>query len=266
MSVVSNDYASESGHWYMPVTGEPAYEIVGANGKTRSTTLRDAKKLGYLLPSVTSVSRVLAAPALEQYKVKQGIMAALTLPRLENEGDAQFIARVLQDSKEEGKAAADRGTIGHGQVERRLLGKPVDPEWIPLVDAVMKTLDDHFGALSRWEPEKSFASPLGYGGKVDLHNRDARIVVDLKSKDGDLSDVQVYDEHAMQLAAYAMGLWGAPASVAANCFFSRTLPIAKIVVHTPEEHSRGWAMFRHCLELWFLQKNYRPQPKPLEAA
>ena len=46
-------HKSESGHWY-DKEGEPRYTIIGANGKERNTTLRDAKKKGYV-PSVTSV-------------------------------------------------------------------------------------------------------------------------------------------------------------------------------------------------------------------
>lgn len=36
-------YKAEAGHWYSK-EGEPKYTIIGANGKERNTTLRDAKK------------------------------------------------------------------------------------------------------------------------------------------------------------------------------------------------------------------------------
>ena len=38
-----NKFTSESGHWYTQ-EGDPMYTIIGANGKERNTTLRDAKK------------------------------------------------------------------------------------------------------------------------------------------------------------------------------------------------------------------------------
>ena len=44
-----NKFTSESGHWYSQ-DGEPMYTLIGANGKERNTTLRDAKSLG-LVPS-----------------------------------------------------------------------------------------------------------------------------------------------------------------------------------------------------------------------
>ena len=37
-------FKSESGHWYTQ-EGEPMYTIIGANGKERNTTVRDAKKI-----------------------------------------------------------------------------------------------------------------------------------------------------------------------------------------------------------------------------
>ena len=47
------DHAKENGHWYQK-DGSPAYMIVGKNGKERPTTLRDARKLGFV-PSVTTI-------------------------------------------------------------------------------------------------------------------------------------------------------------------------------------------------------------------
>ena len=60
-------FAAESGHWYQ-ADGTPAYEIVGANGKMRPTTLRDARKLN-LYPSVTTIIRLMDAPGLDRKSV-----------------------------------------------------------------------------------------------------------------------------------------------------------------------------------------------------
>ena len=64
-----NKFKSESGHWYTQ-EGEPMYTIIGANGKERNTTLRDAKSLG-LVPSVTTIMGIIAKPSLETWKQKQ---------------------------------------------------------------------------------------------------------------------------------------------------------------------------------------------------
>src|SRR5206468_8431376 len=93
-----------------------------------------------------------------------------------------------------------------------------------------------------WRPEKSFASPLGYGGKVDLHSRNW--VIDFKTKDGDLADVKCWDDHFMQTAAYAYGL-ELPAAQTAVVFVTRgEWAAAKLVQHTREETEIGRASCR----------------------
>jgi len=44
---------SEAGHWY-DSEGAATYTIIGANGTERNTTLKDARKHGYV-PSVTTI-------------------------------------------------------------------------------------------------------------------------------------------------------------------------------------------------------------------
>ena len=66
---------SEAGHWY-DKDGLPTYTIVGANGKERNTTLRDARQWGYV-PSVTTIIGVAAKPSLENWKVNQALNSAI---------------------------------------------------------------------------------------------------------------------------------------------------------------------------------------------
>ena len=75
----STPRAAESTHWYTR-DGIPRYTIIGANGKERNTTLRDARKEG-LIPSVTTILKVASNPVLNQWIQKQVLMAALTLPK-----------------------------------------------------------------------------------------------------------------------------------------------------------------------------------------
>ena len=93
MSLIAS-HAAESGHWYGR-NGEPAYTIVGANGKARPTTLRDARKLN-LVPSVTTIIKVASQPGLDRWKQEQVLLAALTLPKVNDESDDDYIARILR--------------------------------------------------------------------------------------------------------------------------------------------------------------------------
>ena len=86
-----NKFTAESGHWYTR-EGEPMYTIIGANGKERNTTLRDAKKEG-LVPSVTTILSMIAKPSLENWKIDQALNSALTLDREEGESFQSFTYR-----------------------------------------------------------------------------------------------------------------------------------------------------------------------------
>ena len=53
-------------------------QLVGANGKERNTTLRDARQHGYV-PSVTTIIGMAAKPSLENWKINQALNSAITL-------------------------------------------------------------------------------------------------------------------------------------------------------------------------------------------
>ena len=92
-------YLKESGHWYTR-TGAPMYTVKANNGQQRNTTLRDARKYD-LVPSVTTILNVAAKPGLEAWKQQQILLAALTLPKAENESIDAYAERVLEDSKKQ---------------------------------------------------------------------------------------------------------------------------------------------------------------------
>lgn len=85
----------DNAHWYKR-DGEPLHSVLSGRGEPRPTTLRDARKLG-LLPSVTNILGVINKPELVEWKMTQAVLAALTLPRLEGEGEDAFARRVVDD-------------------------------------------------------------------------------------------------------------------------------------------------------------------------
>lgn len=244
----------ESTHWYGQ-DGKPQYTIIGANGNERNTTLRDARKFNYV-PSVTTILGVAAKPALENWKIDQALMAALTLPQEDGESLDDFIKRAKKDAKEGAIQAANRGTEIHAEIESGF----TDGRDSIAYSAVMRELD----AISpgeKWVAEDSFTSEDGYGGKIDLYS-ESGIVVDFKTKDGLTpgSDGKklVYDEHGMQLSAYANGL-GIEHPERVSIFVDRNDP-SIVVTHIwdKESHQRHLGMFSYLLNYWFLFKNYRP--------
>jgi hypothetical protein len=246
-------HASESMHWYGQ-DGSPQYTLIGANGKERPPTLRDARKLG-LVPSVTSVIRCAAAPGLERWKQEQVLMAALTLPRRPDEPEADWLRRVVQDSQEQGRRAAERGTAIHAAIQGHYEGVPPQEEYWRFVSGAKEAVADHFKIYSGWIPEKSFAHSLGYGGKVDLHTKDA--VLDFKTKEfSDGADLKTWDEHAMQLAAYRYGL-DMPHARCAIVYVSASVPgLVRVMEIDDEDLEKGWEMFQGLLSYWQAKSGY----------
>jgi hypothetical protein len=240
---------TEAGHWYTR-SGEPMYTVQGANGLQRNTTLRDARKLD-LVPSVTTILNVAAKPALTTWLQQQVLLAALTLPRRPDEPEKDYLDRIINDSKEQGRSAADAGTDIHASIQN-FYETGSDARHSLHIKAVHQALSDHF-QRREWKCEDSFCHPLGFGGKVDLWTP-AGIVVDIKTKEFyDPSKVVGYDEHLMQLAAYRMGL-KMPAARCANIFVSRTKAgLVKIVEWSEDDLKRGWLMFQSLFNFWQLK-------------
>jgi hypothetical protein len=234
---------SESGHWYLP-DGSPAYRVVGKNGKERNTTVKDAREHG-LLPSVTTIIGCASKPALDVWKQQQAILSALTLPRLEGESEEDWLSRVVADSKETAKSAAERGTQIHGVIEAFYEGIYI-PELPPYVRAVENAINEHFGS-QLWISEKSFAYG-GFGGKCDLVAKSG-FVVDFKTTEKDLDKLDYFFDHQMQLSAYRQG-FEMPKARCAIVYVNALQNKAKLV-EIPEDDLRiGWECFTHLLAFY----------------
>ncbi|NDD54026.1 hypothetical protein EBZ39_09135 [bacterium] len=252
MSLIASARAAESTHWYTR-DGEPMYTVESAKGTQRPTTLRDARKLN-LVPSVTTILNVASKPALNAWMQRQVLMAALTLPKRDSESEDEYISRILDDSKEQGRAAADAGTAIHESIQCSYEGRSHSGGHDKYVEACRDAVKNVFGEQT-WVCERAFAHELGFGGKVDMHAPD--IVVDIKTKEfTDADNIGAYDEHLMQLAAYRVGL-GMPTARCANVFVSRSVPGLAVVKEWPEEDLQtGWEMFTHLLSYWQLKNSH----------
>jgi hypothetical protein len=239
---------SESGHWYLP-DGSPAYRIVGKNGKERNSTVKDAREHG-LLPSVTTIIGCASKPALDVWKQQQAILSALTLPRLEGESEEDWLSRVVSDSKETAKQAAERGTQIHGVIEAFYEGIYL-PELPPYVRAVETAINEHFGS-NLWMAEKSFAYG-GFGGKCDLisksHQKSDGFVIDFKTTEKDLDKLDYFFDHQMQLSAYRMG-FEMPKARCAIVYVNALQNKAKLVEIPDDDLRIGWECFTHLLAFY----------------
>ena len=279
-AVITPKADADSGHWYAR-DGRPCYTVPNKSGGERGINLRWDRHLK-LVPSVTTVTQVISKPALENWKVDQAILSALTLPREADEPEAAYIARVKLDSKQQALQAAAEGTRIHRAIEDQFAGRSYPVAYVPHVAAVLAELERLFPDVHDWISEKTFAHPLGYGGAVDLHSPSTGIVVDYKGRDGNFTETDAYgkpkklawDQH-WQLAAYQVGLGlidnrptdSGPGMVicehlkilprCAKIFVSRTHP-GKVASHiwSADDIASGWAVFEAALVLWKRLRGY----------
>ena len=252
--MIVKDKQQDTGHWYTR-QGTPAYTTIGKTGE-RPTTLRDARKEG-LLPSTTTIINILDKQGLTNWKLQQVLLSALTLPRGLQESEQEWLARVMKDSRETGFKAANRGTEIHGIIENwfEQIYMPEKPLYL---DAIDSTLKSAFGEQV-WLCEKSFAHPLGYGGRVDLmakpiNGQGTGFVVDFKTKDTDLDKIDVYFEHELQLASYREGL-NLPNARCAIVFVNGTTNQVKLVEIEESQLQKSWDCFQHLLRVYQIKNN-----------
>src|SRR4051794_35497273 len=198
-------------HWYLR-DGRPFHEIAKKDGSgNRAVTLADARKV-LALPSVTNILAVLAKPGLDAWKIEQGIMAALTLPRGADEPLDTFARRVVADMGEQVEKAADFGTAIHAACELYAREKilPSDPVLLGFIEPWRQWFDAN---VERVEcVEQVFVNlESGYAGRVDMVAKIKDVgwaVVDFKTQKVKRSakgepKPAFYETWPLQLAAYA---------------------------------------------------------------
>jgi hypothetical protein len=249
--------ATEAGHWYTQ-EGEPCYEVPNKSkpGEMRPTTKRDARVLN-LSPGYSGVAGILAAPALEKWKRDQLLLAAADCIREATEGVQAWMNRVMGLYVERTTKARELGTLVHGCIEKHLAGEHYDQQYVKHVEGALAELNEWCG-LDGLRSEKSFAHPLGYGGKCDAHKEG--FVADFKTKEFTKEELPTtYDNHAIQLAAYREGL-GMSDARCAIIYVSTSVPgLTHLVELSDEQLERGWEIFELQVQLWQIVNNYEPQ-------
>lgn len=223
-------------------------------------TLADARKLN-LVPSVTTILKILHKQALVDWQIEQAVLAVVTTPRLEGEKDDAFIERVLHTERvqdEESQIARDRGTDIHAALESLFNGQPISPDIDPWVRPAFEAISA-FGKVSA--TEKILVGD-GYAGKTDLIQDcpDCWRIWDFKSTKK-LPDKGAWPEHRLQLAAYAQAYkleiqeWRLLTSV---CYIS-TVEQGKFVIFENEDwldtYQNG---FEPLVKHWSWMTGYEP--------
>lgn len=256
--------------WYT-TKGEPIYEIPKADGKgTRAPTLADAKKRGDLLPRVTTILNQLDKPALNDWKVEQGVLAVLTTPRQPGEADDAFVHRVLHVERvqdQEAASARDKGTAIHGALQAYFNGEEVPADMRPWI---MPAAQAVAARGERVASEKVLVGN-GYAGRTDLilEAPDHFLILDFKTTKK-LPEKGSWFEHVLQLAAYAAAFHSLMVEAATTAGECKAIRTANVYISTIEqgkfvvwENEPDWSRaylqaFQSLVSLWQYQTNYQP--------
>ena len=176
-------------------------------GQPRAVTLRDART-DNLVPSVTTVLKLLHKEALVNWKIEQAVLAVLTSPKKEDETIDAFVERIIHVEEvpmQEARLAADKGTEIHAAIEGYFTGQDLDPNIVPWVVPAAKAV----AAYGELVATEKIIVGDGFAGKTDLIllSPDCWWLWDYKStkKLPDPKKGGAWLEHRLQLAAYAQG-------------------------------------------------------------
>jgi hypothetical protein len=247
------EHPSESTHWY-DKDGTPAYTVIGKNGKERPTDLRDARKLN-LVPSVTTILKLIDKPGLTEWKINQAILSALTCPRLNDEPETAYLSRIKKDAQEQAKKAAERGVLIHSWVQDGFEGIVGAKQDLTFYENARAVVDAECGP-QEWICEKSFATDK-FGGKCDLHND--CFLLDIKTTDKDIDNLITYQDQHMQMASYDVGLpqgregiWTLHRTRKCGILYINSISAkARIVWVTEKEIHKGLNMFNALVDLYY---------------
>lgn len=253
----------QSAHWY-DKNGDARHTIIGANGVQRNTTLRDARKHGWL-PSVSKILSVIAEPGLQSWKDIQLATACFTLPRKPGESYTELAKRAVEDSRQEGAKAAEWGNA-------------LDYHWLTGYLREDRITEDpefrtHTETLARWGDENielitQIHTPVvgdRYAGTIDMlceHKKHGPVLLDLKTQNVK-RQIRVYPKWLLQLVAYGLAL-------SHGKFISRMPRLLNLIVdrndpnntfehfYDSDEVGRAAEAWKCAHLLWEYQNNYRP--------
>jgi hypothetical protein len=225
-----------------------------------------------LLPSVTSIIGILDKPQLTRWKMREVAKAAIAIPGPQGDEPVErFADRAIEAAMSQVGEAADLGSRIHAAIENLMRGGAEEPseELRPYVKPVLDWMrqvgvkvthseivlvNAVHGFAGRVDALFTWGDAFGKMGILDFKTK--------KTKEGE--KVEAYDEHTLQLAAYAATHYGAEHLqhvVAANLFISSTEPgRLEVVKHDKGKLVAAYEAFTQMCAVWRFRKGYDPRP------
>lgn len=246
----------KASHWY-DAMGNPVHQVPYKDkkraGELRNTTLKDARELG-LVPSVTNMLNVIANPALQEWKMQQLLLAALTLPRNQGESEEEWVDRIITDSESFTAKTADLGHKIHDAIEEYLVNGTVtnDPLIKNQMDMFYQWGDANIGTVIGTEFN---VVGNGYAGRVDLscvlQGSSNPTIIDFKTRSKYRGKLAVRQQDLWQLCGYRFAMEDRHKYDIASVIIDRDDPsVPHVHVWTPDDIDRGTQVFLNARSLW----------------
>jgi len=241
---------------YYDSKGNPAYEIIGKNGKARAPYVKEARDLG-LVPGVTSISGQVGNENIINWMIYSAIDICMEHPFCEmGTSKEDWKKKISQLIKIEKERITGQGHKIHDALEHYYKSGKIKEQYRDFIVPVIELIENKWPMLQRtdWIPERSFNFGGLYGGKVDISTEyNGGIILDFKTKDSeDINKFKAYESHKQQLIAYGYGL-KMPKAQYGNIFLSALKPnILLLEMHG--DLTYYWNKFKLLLQYWHLDK------------
>lgn len=272
-----------SGEHYYDKLGNPCHtQVCGPKAKnpTRPTHIGDARKQ-HLLPSVSGITKMLAAGGLESYKLYQVASCCYDSPAHPGEDKEAYIKSMVAKSKEDAAGAADVGTLVHKALEQAVtgfgynkdeevvladgrvvyMGSMVEPALAKMRDLKVNVEAAEQVLVNLWD---------GYAGTTDIiFSGETYGILDFKTRRTKAGEeVKPIDTHPMQIAAYIAAHWKTAKdvhpfgdlTVGYNLYISTTEPgRIEAIRYNRQQLEESWLDFQACARLWRSLNSYDPR-------
>lgn len=222
-------------------------------------TLADARELN-LLPSVTTILKIIHKPALQEWLIEQAVLAVKTSEQKKGETDDEFVHRILSVERvqdQEAKLAADRGTAIHKAISLAVRMEEFDEQWKPYVQSALKILKE----LGRIVWSEKHLAGNGYAGMSDIlmENEFNLVLLDFKSAKT-MPAKDSWPEAKLQTAAYANCLVKvADKQILTGNIYLSTVNVGEAKLFLQEDWQRTFEEgFAPLLKYWQFANNYVP--------
>lgn len=232
----------------------------------RNTTLKDARELG-LVPSNTNLLNVIANPALQQWKLQQLLLAAMTLPRGAGESEEDYVERIIKDSESYTAKTADFGHRIHNAIETYLStgDKVTEMDILPQLEPVYEWIENNVVDVLGTEV---VVSGNGFAGRLDLHANlkgvQGEVIIDFKTRSAFKDKLITRKSDLWQLCGYRLAV------------ADRSVKVASLIVNRDnameplfhlwgdDDIINGTKVFKHARGIWYLN-NGMPLDESLDA-